>query len=340
MEQKKGLAYILETCKLAPEASIRDVFYKVTEEFAELSAEIGISEGVVPPEKGGDDGIFGEAIDLLNATMHIIFLSSPNMSIERIDDKIKEKVDKWRRVKGIGAPTHPLTLDEFSLNDWVMSKCTVDDLRTADKEGLSFLHTRIRMKVEPSSDDEMSVVKITIYNDLEDEDRGLTHEFSCLNVWSVKDLKVTYMVDMTKGFNRSSYPIHLRIDQIPNIIIPIGMISHTIASVCCAGSHRFDIRNGYFENEVCSEYIDLLFEDVKSGNDGYLKGDDMAWGLHLDKQLSSRNGASIIYPTVLEQIIKGECDYATSRLVLVTSASVESMNKKNYANYSDRLNKF
>ena len=63
-------------------------------ELGELSDEVlkSINQSTKP---GGEDGVFGEAIDVIICMLDIIQLDNPNITEYEILNKISQKVDKW-----------------------------------------------------------------------------------------------------------------------------------------------------------------------------------------------------------------------------------------------------
>lgn len=77
------------------------VYLKVAEEMGELSQEINIQNGFVKPEKGGPDGVIGEAMDAIISLFDIIYLENPNITEEELMQIAKNKCDKWVKTKKI-----------------------------------------------------------------------------------------------------------------------------------------------------------------------------------------------------------------------------------------------
>ncbi|MGF1755515.1 hypothetical protein L4C33_18195 [Vibrio makurazakiensis] len=75
---------------------------KLVEEVGELAIEVQINQGRLPKDKGGVDGIIGEAVDVINVSLDIIFLhmatngiSDPHQ-IEQMIQKISaNKLTRW-----------------------------------------------------------------------------------------------------------------------------------------------------------------------------------------------------------------------------------------------------
>ncbi len=70
------------------------VTLKAVEELGELSTEVAILEGM-SYKKEGDDGVVGEAVDLILCAMDVIYTSNPNITAEEVDMVVKRKSNKW-----------------------------------------------------------------------------------------------------------------------------------------------------------------------------------------------------------------------------------------------------
>lgn len=92
-----------------PGRNVDFVFGKTAEEFGELAVEVQISQGRLPLEKGGTDGIIGEACDLINCAVDLIYLEmemmNPGVTIEMVMEEIKNrqklKCQKWLEKAGV-----------------------------------------------------------------------------------------------------------------------------------------------------------------------------------------------------------------------------------------------
>lgn len=73
------------------------VLAKVMEEIGELSQEVNIHEGFVRKEKGGADGVTGEAIDAIISLIDLIYLYEPHISKEEILQITNNKLAKWQK---------------------------------------------------------------------------------------------------------------------------------------------------------------------------------------------------------------------------------------------------
>lgn len=85
------------------------VFGKTAEEFGELAVELMVSQGRLPKEKGGADGVIGEACDLINCAVDLIWLEmkidNPDVTIELVMEEIQKrqklKCQKWLEKAGV-----------------------------------------------------------------------------------------------------------------------------------------------------------------------------------------------------------------------------------------------
>jgi hypothetical protein len=71
---------------------LADVFTYLDDEVTELGAEIEFAAMGNPP---GEDGIFGEAIDVIACALDLIFLERPDVTNEEIATYMKRKCEKW-----------------------------------------------------------------------------------------------------------------------------------------------------------------------------------------------------------------------------------------------------
>lgn len=77
---------------------------KLVEEVGELAIEIQITKGHLPKEKGGVDGVVGEAVDVINIALDIIFLHmaangmTNSYQIEEMIQAISsKKLSRWAK---------------------------------------------------------------------------------------------------------------------------------------------------------------------------------------------------------------------------------------------------
>lgn len=86
---------ILETSKrINNNRNIGLVFYSLIEEVGELSTEISIKEGF-SLKKEGDDGIIGEAVDVVLCAIDAIYINNPSVTSKEISEVIQKKLLKW-----------------------------------------------------------------------------------------------------------------------------------------------------------------------------------------------------------------------------------------------------
>ncbi|MEZ9396735.1 hypothetical protein AB4393_12270 [Vibrio splendidus] len=77
---------------------------KLVEEVGELAIEIQVTKGHLPKAKGGVDGVVGEAIDVINVSLDIIFLQMAANGItnsHQIEEMIQaisnKKLSRWAK---------------------------------------------------------------------------------------------------------------------------------------------------------------------------------------------------------------------------------------------------
>lgn len=93
------LKKLLDTCKdIQDNRDIVQPTLKLVEEVGELSTEVNIGLGNLPKSKGGDDGVLGEACDVIITALDIIYQDNKNVSVEDIENAIERKITKWRRI--------------------------------------------------------------------------------------------------------------------------------------------------------------------------------------------------------------------------------------------------
>lgn len=79
--------------------TLSDVLGHAMEELGELATEIKIVNGK-SYKKSGKDGVVGEAIDLINCALDIIYLADPNMTKYEMELIQKGKCKKWEEKVG------------------------------------------------------------------------------------------------------------------------------------------------------------------------------------------------------------------------------------------------
>ena len=75
---------------------------KLIEEVGELAIEIQINQDRLPQSKGGEDGIVGEAVDVVNVALDIAFIAMTNdcdMTVEEMAETLRlisaRKLARW-----------------------------------------------------------------------------------------------------------------------------------------------------------------------------------------------------------------------------------------------------
>jgi NTP pyrophosphatase (non-canonical NTP hydrolase) len=71
-----------------------EVLDSVMEEAGELATEVNIQSGHSTKEPG-DDGIFGESVDVIINAVDMIRINYPDLTEQDIIDMVMKKCDKW-----------------------------------------------------------------------------------------------------------------------------------------------------------------------------------------------------------------------------------------------------
>jgi NTP pyrophosphatase (non-canonical NTP hydrolase) len=74
----------------------KDVLMCLTEEVGELATEIAIADGFKDREPS-EDGIVGEAVDVILAALDIIAITQPDITEKELDEMARTKCNKWLR---------------------------------------------------------------------------------------------------------------------------------------------------------------------------------------------------------------------------------------------------
>lgn len=72
-----------------------DIFEHMEDEFLELEEELLISEGLLN-KPSGEDGIFGESIDMILCALDLIFKEKPGIKNDEIEAYVLKKLKKWK----------------------------------------------------------------------------------------------------------------------------------------------------------------------------------------------------------------------------------------------------
>lgn len=96
---------ILDTSKKAPFRTKYQVLAKLMEEVGELATEVNIDLGYVK-KPTGTDGIIGEALDVINCAVDLIYLHQSQITAEQLEIMQNAKLKKWistveKKIKGI-----------------------------------------------------------------------------------------------------------------------------------------------------------------------------------------------------------------------------------------------
>lgn len=80
--------------RIKDDRTLSDVLGHAMEELGELATEIKIANGK-SYKKAGPDGVIGEAVDLINCALDIIYLAKPDFTEEELMGIQVAKCDKW-----------------------------------------------------------------------------------------------------------------------------------------------------------------------------------------------------------------------------------------------------
>lgn len=87
---------VFEISKKAPHRNSYQVLAKLMEEVGELAEEVNIKKGFIKKEPG-KDGIKGEAIDVIQCALDIIFINDIEVTEEELESIMKSKLTKWSK---------------------------------------------------------------------------------------------------------------------------------------------------------------------------------------------------------------------------------------------------
>jgi len=92
------VAEILKTCvdsdKYDPLRNQYSVLAHTTAELGELAEEVAIARGDSYKQEG-EDGVVGEAVDLIVCAVDMIYVTKPSMTEEQILELVRAKCGKW-----------------------------------------------------------------------------------------------------------------------------------------------------------------------------------------------------------------------------------------------------
>lgn len=71
----------------------RNIYDHLISEAYELNYELGLENHDLEP---GEDGIFGESIDVIACALDMIFVDNPDVTDQEIIDYLRKKVQKWK----------------------------------------------------------------------------------------------------------------------------------------------------------------------------------------------------------------------------------------------------
>ena len=87
---------VFKVSRIAPERSVSDTMLILVQEVGELAQEISIDSGFIKDKKRGEDGIIGEAIDVIQCALDIIWLTYPDITEAHLRETMKIKSKKWK----------------------------------------------------------------------------------------------------------------------------------------------------------------------------------------------------------------------------------------------------
>jgi hypothetical protein len=88
------LKEIFDVCALVRPRTMYEVLCAMTEEAGELATEVGIATSFSKKEKG-EDGIVGEAVDVMLCAADMIWMSKPDITERELVLIIRRKLKKW-----------------------------------------------------------------------------------------------------------------------------------------------------------------------------------------------------------------------------------------------------
>ena len=90
---------IIKTSKKVNDGRTRsDVLSAMMTEVGELAEEIRVQQGL--STKSGDDGVFGEAVDVILCAVDMIYVDNPDVTVKEIEKYIAIKLKKWMEKNG------------------------------------------------------------------------------------------------------------------------------------------------------------------------------------------------------------------------------------------------
>lgn len=99
---KSMIKEVFEVSLLVPYRNKHDVLASLMEEVGEVATEVNVSTGYSSKDEG-PDGILGECVDVITCALDLVWVSSPNMTDEEIEElimqKLKIKLEKWKQKK-------------------------------------------------------------------------------------------------------------------------------------------------------------------------------------------------------------------------------------------------
>lgn len=88
---------ILNVCRTIKSLrSVHTIFCHLESEVEELKVEVYCD----PDEESGEDGVIGEAVDVMLCAVDIMYKHKPDITEEEIQQVVNRKLAKWQRVYG------------------------------------------------------------------------------------------------------------------------------------------------------------------------------------------------------------------------------------------------
>ena len=88
----------LELCKeVKNNRDFLDVYSHLKGEVKELEAEVA---NLYAGHDAGEDGVTGEAVDVILCALDLISITNPNLSWEELQEVMEKKYNKWKRIYG------------------------------------------------------------------------------------------------------------------------------------------------------------------------------------------------------------------------------------------------
>lgn len=90
------IAHILKHSARLCTMNKSQIMHAITEETGELATEVAIDLGF-KKRKPGTDGVIGEAVDVIVASVDMIYAENPLITVDEIYELVAAKCGKWAR---------------------------------------------------------------------------------------------------------------------------------------------------------------------------------------------------------------------------------------------------